>query len=286
MSNLKTYTNKIKIIGKDKIPVRFVEQLRTFSEKARKDINYIEEMYLLIINHPFFPWSYNSDLFDFRKELSYEIIYRLNGYIKSFIANANLFNQIGTGISIRCISELYAFSKYIIEKECNNEKLLEKLIHGRMFFSGDWFDLEEIWLKKHDSDLPDDFKTFTKQLLKIPSPGTYLNYVKNHDKDFEYIYALFSEYIHPIFARPRSHLLEDAGITKDNDNLFELEKYFEYIQNNEAPCKTIISDNLLLAILIGKIWPLVLNIDPFYDENSHQKILEILENKIEKGSNK
>jgi hypothetical protein len=88
-----------------------------------------------------------------------------SGYlvIVDLVANVNAFNHIGTGVALRCMLELYAFLIYMKNNNYTNDaKFIDKLLHGSIFSSGDWYEYEKVWKEKHGDSMPDSFKDILK----------------------------------------------------------------------------------------------------------------------------
>ncbi|MBI1729180.1 hypothetical protein HY229_08635 [Candidatus Acetothermia bacterium] len=154
------------------------------------------------------------------------------------------------------------------EQLLDDEKTLDKLLHGRNFHGkGNWYDFEQAWFEKHGGQLSDETKEFFTKLLQTPRTEKYLKHITKEDEGFPYIYSVYSEYIHTGFARPRDDLLSDLGFKGEFGTVFNIPTpYFTEGQKTLAPEMTlkrhISLANFCLELSIRSIF----EIDPFFDE--------------------
>lgn len=262
---------KIKSLAEEPIPrLRFSRKVRSALTEEADSLDYFEAMTILLEKHPFFPFkkelTFGKEINDYRRALAYEIIIRALGHCRSLVANANAFNHIGTGVALRCMLELYAFLIYLKNTKCRNDlKLLDKLLHGSIFSSGDWYEYENVWKKNHEGVLPEKYKEFFKSFLKTPHVSEYLKSTKFSDKGFDYMYAIYSNFVHPTFGRPRDVFMEDMGREASGD-AFEDYEYYVEAKEQSSPLKTLSRDISAAGFCLQLTWPEVLSLDPLFDE--------------------
>ena len=209
--------DKIKTEAKEPLPrIGFSPEIRTALSDSTDRLDYFEAMTILLECHPLLPFnekfSFGSELLDYRRALAYEIIIRLLGHCRSLVANTNILNHIGTGVALRCMLEIYAFLIYLRNNNYANDSIfIDKLLHGSIFSSGEWYEYEKVWKEKNGGAIPDNLKEFLRALLKTPHVSEYLKSVKFLDQGFDYMYAIYSNFVHPTFGRPRDQFLEDIG---------------------------------------------------------------------------
>jgi hypothetical protein len=260
----------IKAGAKEPIPrVRFSADIRGKLVDYSDRLDYFEGMTILLETHPFFPFGNKfslGDILDYRRALAYEIIIRFLGHCRSLIANSNTFNHIGTAVALRCMLELYAFLIYLKHNNYKDDaKFLEKLLHGSFLSSGsgEWYEYEQVWKQKPDEPLPDNFKEFVKTLLKTPRVGKYLKSV--NDQGFDYMYAIYSNFVHPTFGRPRSQFLEDIGQESVGIAL-EDSNYYLLAQKQPSPPNSLKRDISAAGFCLELSWPEIMALDPFFDK--------------------
>jgi len=280
----KNTINKIKSEVKEPIPqIRFSTEIRTALADSIDRLDYFEAMTILLEYHPLLPFnedfSFCSDVLDYRRALAYEIIIRLLGHCRSLIANANVFNHIGTAVALRCMLELYAFLIYLKNSNyINDVKFIDKLLHGSIFSSGEWYEYEKVWKEKHGESLPNNFKDVLKGLLKTPHVSEYLKSVKFVDQGFDYMYAIYSNFVHPTFRRPRDQFMEDVG-HKASEIAFEDSDYYLLAQKHPSPSTSLKRDISAAGFCLELTWPEVLTLDPFFDNNQGTDVLNKLKSK-------
>src|SRR5208337_4688721 len=99
--------------------VRFSNESRISFSEIDRSLDHIELMMCLMEAHPLLPFescTFGSDLLDFRRGIAYEMLLRQLAHTRSLVANTNIRNRPGMGTAIRCMLEMYAFSKYLLEK--------------------------------------------------------------------------------------------------------------------------------------------------------------------------
>jgi hypothetical protein len=267
-AHMKELIDKIKLKTKKPIPrVRFSVDFRNGFSGNKDLLDEFEGITILLENHPFHPFgrefSSGSDVLDYRRALSYDVIIRLLGHCRSLIANANEFNQIGTGVAVRCILELYAFLHYVKEHCLNEERTLEKLLHGTVFFRGNWLAYEKAWKEQHDEPMPAKFKDLAKSLLEMPRLGEYRNSV--NDGGFDVMYSVYSNYVHPNFGDPRDQFLADRGVEPSCVAFLDAQHFYPIARNEPSPMKSLERDVNSALFCLGKIWFEVFTLDPTFD---------------------
>lgn len=261
---------KIKATVKEPIPrVRFSADIRDKLVDYSDRLDYFEAMTILLEYHPFLPFDEKlslGDTLDYRRALTYEIIIRLLGHCRSFIANSNILNHIGTAVALRCMLELYALLVYLKNNNCKNDtKCLYKLLHGSIFSSGEWYELEQEWKEKHDEHLPENFKDFLKSFLKTPHISEYLKSIKVSDKGFDYMYAIYSTFVHPTFGRPRDQFIQDIG-QKSSVIALEDSTYYLTAQKQPSPTNSLKRDISVAGFCLEFTWPEIMELDPLFDK--------------------
>lgn len=246
-----------------------------FKPTVRKEITnknrleHFEGMVTVLECHPVIPeFNFNSDLLKFRQLLTYEILIRQLGHIRSFVANCNIYNQVGTAVSIRCMLEIYAFAAFLKKSgKIDDRNFIEKLLCGSVFSSGEMYEFENYWNQSFDEPLSDGMKAFLKKLFKTPHVNEYLRPIVKEDKGFDQMYALYSNYVHPTFNRPREQYLQDMGITYDEPaTIFEEIQFYLKAQNGPAPVKTIEREIDVAGFCMELFYPAFMELDPFYTE--------------------
>lgn len=262
---------KIKALNKEPLPrVRFssdiIDKFPDYSDR----LYHFEAMTIFLECHPFFPFNDEfsfGEILDYRRALAYEVIIRLLGHCRSFIANTNIYNHIGTAVALRCMLELNAFLIYLKDHNYkDNVIFLEKLLHGQIFSSGEWYEYEQVWKEKYNEPLTDEFKRFLKSFLKTPHVGEYLKSAKANDQVFGYVYSIYSNFIHPTFGKPRNQFIEDIGQKPDGLAVgFEKSSYYLLAQKEPSPPNSLKRDISAAGFCLELIWPEIMNLDPFYD---------------------
>lgn len=261
---------EIKAGIKEPIPrVRFSPDIRDKLIDYSDRLDYFEAMTILLEYHPFLPFDDKfslGDILDYRRALAYEVIIRLLGHCRTLIANSNIFNHIGTAVALRCVLELYAFLIYLKDNNYKDDaKFLDKLLHGSILSSGEWYEYEQTWKEKHDEPLPDNFKGLLKSLLKTPHVSEYLKSVKVNDQGFDYMYAIYSNFVHPTFGRPRDQFIEDIG-QKSVGIALEDSSYYLLAQKQPSPPNSLKRDISAAGFCLELIWPEIMILDPFFDD--------------------
>jgi len=255
--------------GFDSPRVKFSKDLRS-KVKGLERLEYFEGMTTLLECHPILAeLRLDSDKLDFRKSLTYEILLRVLGHVRSIVANANVYNHIGTAVATRCLIEMCGFVSYLIETETlQNTAAVEKLLYGSVFTKGEWYEYETAWSKKNSGPLPEHFKEFLKNMLKTPHVSKYLKHVKEGDKGYDYLYSLYSQYVHPTFGPPRERFLEDTEYSKDFTDAINDSEYYRSLQQQQSPVVSVERDINLGAFCLEMIWPRIMDIDPLFDEKA------------------
>lgn len=237
-------------------------------------------MMILFECHPFLPFtkkfSYGSDLLNYRKAIAYEVILRLLGHCRSLVANTNIYNHIGTGVSLRCMLELYSFLVFLNNGEADDFNQLDKLLHGCPFFSGEWYEYEKSWARQHGSPIPDDIKDLLKSLLKTPPLSRYRDALKSSDRGFEHLYAVYSHFVHPTFGRPRDQFMEDSGHSPTG-MVMDDSQYYILARNSRSPLGSLKRDLDTGSFCLELTWPEVLKIDPLFNKQKRKEVLRKLE---------
>lgn len=276
--------DRIKAEAKEPIPrIRFSTEIRTALTDGIDRLDYFEAMTILLEYHPLLPFnkdfSFSSDVLDNRRALAYEIIIRLLGHCRSLVANANVFNHIGTAVALRCMLELYAFMIYLKnDNYINDVKFIDKLLHGSILSSGEWYEYEKVWKEKRGDSMPDSFKDLLKALLKTPHVSKYLESVKFVDQGFDYMYAIYSNFVHPTFGRPRDQFMDDVGHKASGISL-EDSDYYLLAQKHPSPSTSLKRDISAAGFCLELTWPEVLALDPFFDNNLRTNVLSKLKSK-------
>jgi hypothetical protein len=280
-SEFKRIIEEIKSKSSAELPqVKFSSEVRGKLLDNKDKIDYFEAMMIMMEVHPFFPlnreFSFGSDVLDLRRALTYEVILRQLGHSRSLVANTNFFNHIGTAVALRCMLELYAYLVFLHEtKSKEDQKFLDKLLHGSIFSSGEWYDYEKVWEERHGEPLPDNFKDFMKGLLKTPHVSKYLKHVKISDQGFDYMYTIYSNYVHPTFGRPREQFLEDVG-SESHHSALEANDYYLKAQSQPSPSKAIKRDIKAAGFCLELFWPKVMELDPFFNDEHRNNIINTL----------
>lgn len=254
--------------GFDSPRVRFSRDI-CLKAKELERLEYFEAMTTLLECHPILAeLNLGSDQLNLRKSLTYEILLRILGHLRSIVANANIYNHIGTAVAVRCLIEMYGFVIYLIETETLlNAVAVEKLLYGSVFTKGELYEYETAWLQKNSEPLPEHFKNFLKNMLKTPHISKCLKYAKDGDKGFDYLYSVYSRYVHPTFGPPREQFLEDTGYSKDFSESINDSEYFRSLQKQQSPVVSIERDINLGAFCLEMIWPKLMEADPLFDGN-------------------
>lgn len=267
----KKIIEQIRTEAKEPIPrVQFSPVIRDKLRDSSERSDYFESMTILLEYHPLLPFSEDfslgDDILDYRRALAYEIIIRLLGHCRSLVANTNILNHIGTAVAVRCVLEIYAFLIYLKKNAAEfDAKFFYKLLHGSIFSSGEWYEYEKVWKEEHKEPLPNNFKDFLKSLLKTPHVGDYLKSVKFDDQGFDYLYAFYSCYVHPTFAKPRDQFIEDTGQMSTGIALEDF-KYFLMAQKHPSPIASLQRDINTAGFCLQMIWPEIMDFEPFFDK--------------------
>lgn len=235
-------------------------------------LEYLESMVTVLECHPVIPeFKFNSDLLKFRQFLTYEILIRQLGHIRSFVANCNIYNHVGTAVAIRCMLEIYAFTSYLKKSgKIDERNFTEKLLYGSVFSSGELYEFENYWNQSFDEPLSDGMKNFLKKIFKTPHVNEYLRPIGKDDKGFDQMYALYSNYVHPTFNRPREQYLEDMGINNDDPaSIFEEIQFYLMAQNSPSPVKAIEREIDVAGFCLELFYPAFMQLDLFYSEDDY-----------------
>jgi hypothetical protein len=265
--------------------VRFSKEIRDAAGvDQERSLNYLEFMTSLMELHPMVPFelcSFGSDLLDARRSLAYHIVIRQLSHTRSLIANVNIRNRAGVGTSLRCMLEVNAFTNFLSDNQrLNDRELLERFLTGMAFLggnkaSGSWWELEREWTNAHDEPLPEHAKKFFKAMLGIPRLKEFLDPSASQDAGFSYLYSRYSEFVHPVFGRPRSDFEEALGIS--NPHRFGCKQYFEGEVKTGAPISLILRDIGAACMCMEFFWVKALHIDPHFDEALRPRIVQIIQ---------
>lgn len=254
--------------------VRFADGIRTGFGKETRILDHIEFMMSLMEAHPLIPFeiTFGSDLLDFRRGVAYEIVLRQLAHTRSLVANTNIKNRPGVGTALRCMLEILAFSEYIHrEKVIDDRNLLEKLYLGRAFTPGGWYDIEQEWEKEHAIPIPEKTKELFKSLLNLPRINTITKPLFDADKGASYVYSVYSEFVHPVFGRPRDDMQEELG--KQGPFTFGSREYYTLLQSGQTPTGVLEKDLAAGSFCLELFWGRALEIDPFFDDKHRDQVL-------------
>jgi hypothetical protein len=262
--------------------IRFAPSVRDGASADAGAVDHFEFMMALIEVHPIIPLevcSFGSDLLDARRALAYHIMIRQLGHARSLVVNANIKNRVGIGVSLRCMLEMYAFAQFFSQPDrLNDYRLIEVFLLGQSFASGGWYQWERIWEETHGEPMPEAARQLFEKLLGLPRLKTILKPAHEQDKGFSYLYSRYSEYVHPAFANPRAEFEGELGELKSEDrNSFGSSEYYAREVREGAPTKLILGDISAGGFCLEMFWPVVLKIDPHFDDELRPGIVQILE---------
>jgi hypothetical protein len=267
---------RIKYLAEKPPMVRFSEDSRQAFQSHFLD--HIEFMMSLLEGHPVFPfesYSFGSELLDYRRGLAYEVVFRQLGHVRSLVVNTNIRNRPAMGTALRCMLEIYAFARYLLtDNRLEDVHLLEKLYQGRAFTSAGWYDFEKIWMKEKGEAMPEHAKKTIKAWFNLPHVSSVLKPAHDADKGAAFVYALYSEFIHPAFGRPR----EESEPKRDPEGVFGFgsTEYYASLRNGRQPIRLLERDIEAGSLCLELFWPRLLEIDPFFDEKHRTAVLQIL----------
>jgi hypothetical protein len=259
--------------------IRFAPELRLGQSPAElATLDHFEFMVAVMQAHPIFFFeecSFGSDLLDARRALAYHIIVRQLGHARSLIVNANIRNRVGVGTALRCMLEIYAFAKFFDSTErLNDDRLMELFLLGQSFAIGGWYELEKVWQESHGEPIPEDARKFFEDMFGIPRVKTILKPTHAEDEGFSYLYARYSEFVHPAFARPRNDFEEAIGL--DHTHPYGSSQYYDQEVNQGAPLKLLSKDVEAGSVCLEMFWGIASRIDPHFDNDLRPQILEVL----------
>ena len=119
-------------------------------------------------------------------------------------------------------------------------------------------------------------------MLKTPHVSEYLKHVKEDDKGYDYLYSLYSRYVHPTFGNPREQFLEDTEYRKDFTDAINDTEYYRSLQQHSSPVVSVERDIHVGAFCLQMIWPRLMDIDPLFDEKAginllaHQEVVWVI----------
>lgn len=248
--------------------VRFSKESRISFSKIDRSLDHIELMMCLMEAHPLLPFegcTFGSDLLDFRRGIAYEMVLRQLAHTRSLVANANIKNRPGMGTAVRCMLEMHAFSQFLLDKSrIEDRALLEKLYHGRAFTPGGWYDIEREWESRHGEPMPKDAKDILKALLNLPRIGDVVKTVNDADKGAAYVYAIYSEFVHPAFGRPREE--SEAALGIQEVSAFATARYYEALLYGNESVELLGTDIKAASFCLELFWPRLMEIDPLFDD--------------------
>jgi hypothetical protein len=263
--------------------IRFAADIHEATDCDGKTLDNFEFMTAMMEAHPIFPFehcSFGSDLLDARRALAYHIIIRQLGHARSLIANVNIRNRVGIGVSLRCMLEMNAFAEFFCQREnLNDSQLIELFLLGQAFLGGNWaagswHELEEVWREQHGEPLPEDAKNFFRKMLGLPNGREFLKPMTAKDEGFAYLYSRYSEFVHPAFARSRDDLEE--AIESREPHRFGSSQYYEYEVSNGAPIQLMLRDVDAGCFCLEAFWHAALEIDPHSDKELRPQVVELL----------
>lgn len=267
------------LVKKNPPKIRFDDALHAQAATTHSSLDHFEFMMVMMELHPVVPFedcSYGSDLLDNRRALSYQIFQRQLGHCRSLVANANIRNRVGVGVSLRAMLEMYAFANFFHDKDrLQDEKLLNRFLHGQAFTPGGWYELESFWQDKHGKPLPEYVKELVKSRWGLPRVNAITKSTHDADEGFAYLYSRYSEFVHPAFERLRVDT-EDALGSIDPPLRGSAKFYKEEIQNG-SPTSLILTDIATAGFCLELFWPVALHIDPHFDEHLRPSVVEVLE---------
>jgi hypothetical protein len=252
--------------------VRFSGELRQAMTVRPRSLDHIESMMFLMEHHPFLPLkecTFGSELLDVRRALAYDVVLRQLAHTRSVVSNANIRNRPGVGAAARCVLEVYALARFV-SLHLDDSRLLELLLTGQSFAPGGTYDLERVWQEEHGEAIPDDVRSFLQSLFGAPRVKKYVSPVSKEDEGFSHLYAKYSEYVHPIFGRARSEVEEELG--HPGISVFGSVAYYEAGARGGAPARLINHDLNAISFSLELFWPLVLKIDPLFDEEQQSAV--------------
>ena len=224
--------------------------------------------------HPLLPFescTFGSDLLDFRRGVAYEILLRQLAHTRSLVANTNIKNRPGMGTAIRCMLEMYAFSKYLLEKNrIEDRDVLEKVYQGRAFTPGGCYDFEREWERQHGEPMPKDAKDALKALLNLPRISDVVKAVNDADKAAAYVYAIYSEFVHPAFGRPRDESENALGL--EEMSAFGTSRYYAALYRGSESVELLGRDIKAASFCLELFWPRLMDIDPLFDDKNGEKL--------------
>ncbi|HZW92579.1 MAG TPA: hypothetical protein VFF64_06370 [Candidatus Eremiobacteraceae bacterium] len=258
--------------------VRFAADIREGNRADPSKVDHFEFMMALMEAHPIIPLevcTFGSDLLDARRALAYQIIIRQLGHTRSLVANANIRNRVGVGTSLRCMLEMYAFAQFFNQPDrLSDYRLIEVFLLGQSFAVGGWYEWEHVWEETHGEPMPQDARQFFEKLIGLPRLNKILKPAHEGDKGFSFLYWRYSEYVHPAFARPRAEFEEAIG--HGDPMSFGSSQYYEQEVKEGAPMKLILEDIGAGSFCLEMFWPIMLNIDPHFDDELRPRIVQIL----------
>ncbi len=254
--------------------VRFSSESRVLFSKIDRSLDHIELMMCLMEAHPLLPFegcTFGSDLLDFRRGIAYEMVLRQLAHTRSLVANTNIRNRPGIGTAIRCMLEMYAFSTFLLEKNrIEDRALLEKLYHGRAFTPGGCYDIEREWENQHGEAMPKDAKDALKALLNLPRVGDVVKAVNDTDQAAGYVYAIYSEFVHPAFGRPREESESALGI--EEMSAFGTSQYYAALYRGSESVELLGRDIKAASFCLELFWPRLMDIDPLFDDKNGEEL--------------
>jgi hypothetical protein len=259
--------------------VRFSNDSRAVFSEVDRSLDHIEYMMSCMEAHPLFPLegcSFGSDLLDFRRGLAYEMVLRQLAHTRSLVANTNIRNRPGMGTALRCMLEMHAFSEYVLNgNRLEDAGLLEKLYHGRALTPGGWYDIEKEWEGQKGQPLPNDAKETIRALINLPRVGDIRRPVHDADKGAAYLYALYSEFVHPAFSGPREE--SEAALGAGEVFSFGTSGYYQALLDGNEPVELLGGDIKTCSFCLQLFWSRLLQIDPLFDGRHKTSVRKKLE---------
>jgi hypothetical protein len=126
------------------------------------------------------------------------------------------------------------------------------------------------------SQMPEEARQFFEKLLGLPRLNKILRPARDEDKGFSYLYSRYSEYGHPAFANPRAEF--EGEIECKDPHAFGSSEYYAREVREGAPTKLILGDISAGSFCLELFWPIVLGIDPHFDDELRPSFVQILQN--------
>jgi hypothetical protein len=171
--------------------------------------------------------------------------------------------------------EIYAFAKFFDGPDrLKDHRLMELFLLGQSFATGGWYELEKVWQESHGEPIPEDARKFFEDMFGIPRLKKILKPTHAEDAGFSYLYARYSEFVHPAFARPRDDFEEAIGL--NHTHPYGSCQYYDHEVNHGAPLKLLLKDIEAGSVCLEMFWTIASGIDPHLDKDLRPQVLEIL----------